>query len=208
MILGISGFINSGKSAAASYLSKKYNFRQDSFAATLKDVCANIFDWPRHLLEGDTIESRKWREEPDVWWSEKLNIDNFTPRLAFQLIGTNCLRDHFNTDIWFLTLHNRIRKNKNDNILVSDVRFQNEINFIRDNSGTLIRIVRGQDPQWYKTAIDANNGCNKSKEIMNTTYANIHLSEWAWVGTDFDYVIYNNSTLEDLYLQLDKIFEK
>jgi hypothetical protein len=208
MIVGISGLINSGKSVAASYLSKKYNFRQDSFAATLKDICSNIFDWPRHLLEGDTPESRQWREQADEWWSEKLNITNFTPRLAFQLIGTNCLRNHFNTDIWFLTLQNRIRKNKDQDIVLSDARFQNEINFVKDNNGILIKINRGPEPEWYDIAANANFGCEKSRNIMNIKYSTVHLSEWAWAGTKFNYILDNNNTLEHLYTQIDKIIEK
>jgi hypothetical protein len=110
-IIGLVGFIGSGKGTVARHLVDNYGFRQESFAKSLKDACSNIFDWPRDLLEGDTPESRQWRELPDLWWSEKLGIKDFTPRLALQLIGTNALRDHFSQDLWFLSLENRIRKN-------------------------------------------------------------------------------------------------
>ena len=73
---------------------------RDSFAAPLKDVCASIFGWERKLLEGDTIESREFRETPDIFWTRNTGIDNFTPRLALQLMGTDVLRDHFHSDIW------------------------------------------------------------------------------------------------------------
>ena len=119
MILGISGLIGSGKGTVADYLVNNYQFKKDSFAASLKDACAYIFDWPRHLLEGDTTDSRQWREETDEWWSDKLNIPSFSPRLALQLIGTESLRDHFDQNIWFLTMQNRIRKNPNQNIVIS-----------------------------------------------------------------------------------------
>ena len=120
MIVGLLGFIGSGKSTVAKTLVNEYNFRQDSFASSLKDACAVIFDWPRNLLEGDTAESREWREIVDTWWAAELDIPNFTPRLALQLIGTDSLRDNFNSDLWFLTLKNRIRKKKMWSLYISN----------------------------------------------------------------------------------------
>ena len=204
MIVGLVGFINSGKGTVANLLSTDYNFTQDSFAASLKDACAAIFDWPRHLLEGDTKESREWREVPDAWWSEKLGIENFSPRLALQLIGTDALRDNFNQDLWFLTLSNRVRKT-NGNVVVSDVRFPNEIKFIRDNGGVIIRINRGNLPVWYETALLANNGNSIAKEVMTKTYSSAHFSEWAWIGAKADFEINNDSTVYNLHQQLVSI---
>ena len=201
MIVGLVGFINSGKGTVAGLLSSDYNFTQDSFAASLKDACASIFDWPRHMLEGDTKESREWRELPDAWWSEKLGIENFSPRLALQLIGTDALRNNFNQDLWFLTLSNRVRKAAG-NVVVSDVRFPNEIKFIRDNGGVIIRINRGNLPVWYETALLANNGNSIAKEVMTKTYSSAHFSEWAWIGTKEDFEINNDSTLQNLHQQL------
>lgn len=197
MIVGILGFIGSGKGTVASKLVSDYNFRQDSFANSLKDACSLIFDWPRHMLEGDTKESREWREIPDQWWSKKLKIPNFTPRLALQLIGTDCLRNNFNEDIWFLTLENRLRKSSK-NVVISDVRFPNEIKFIRDQGGVLLRVDRGPQPVWYETALLANKGNSIAKEAMAKTYTDAHFSEWAWAGTDFDYLINNNGSISEL----------
>ena len=81
---------------------------QDSFAS-LKDLCASIFGWDRDPLVGDTVDSRDFRETPDLYWTRKLNIDNFTPRLALQLIGTEIMRTHFNQNIWLDSLEYRIR---------------------------------------------------------------------------------------------------
>src|ERR1700682_3461688 len=127
MLIGISGFINSGKSTVAAQLTKEYGFKKDSFATSLKDACALIFDWPRDMIEGDTAESREWRDVVDQWWANRLNIPDFSPRLALQLVGTDALRNHFNEGIWFMTLENRIRKNPEQHIVISDVRFPNEI---------------------------------------------------------------------------------
>ena len=204
-IIGLIGFINSGKGTVATHLVEKYNFRQDSFAASLKDACSVIFGWPRHLLEGDTKESREWRDQVDLWWTEKLHIPNFSPRLALQIVGTDVLRNHFNQDLWFLTLQNRIRNNPEQHVVISDVRFPNEIKFIREQNGILIRVNRGPIPVWYETALLANNGNSSAKEEMKEKYSHIHFSEWAWIGSNIDFMINNDYTIEILNSQIEGI---
>ena len=204
-IIGLVGFIGSGKGTVAQHLVDKHNFRQESFASSLKDACSSIFDWPRDLLEGDTIESRQWRETTDIWWSDKLGIEKFTPRLALQLIGTNALRDHFSQDLWFLSLENRIRKNSTQDIIISDVRFFNEVAFIKKISGTLIHISRGPEPEWFTIAARADAGNQEAALIMKNQYSSVHPSEWSWAGSDIDYTIENNSTLQDLTLVIDSL---
>lgn len=208
MIIGISGFINSGKSTVAVRLTEKYNFRKDSFATSLKDAAAAMFDWPRDMIEGDTKESREWREIPDAWWSEKLGIPNFSPRLALQLIGTDSLRNHFNEGIWFMTLENRARKNPGQHVVISDVRFPNEFKFIQEQGGAIIKINRGAPPVWYETALMANKGNSIAKEVMTKTYSTAHFSEWAWVGSKIDYELNNDGSLEFLNNQIDEVIGK
>ena len=208
MIVGISGFIGCGKSTVADQLTNEHGFRKDSFAASLKDACSVLFDWPRFMIEGDTKESREWREQPDPWWAEKLGIPNFSPRLALQLIGTDALRNHFNPGIWFMTLENRIRKNPKQHVVISDVRFQNEIQFIKEQNGILININRGPVPIWYETARMANKGNSLAKEAMIKTYSSAHASEWSWIGAKFDYIINNDSTIEFLKTQIKEITTK
>ena len=208
MIVGISGFISSGKGTVATQLTEKYGFRKDSFAASLKDACSVMFDWPRDMLEGETAESREWREQVDEWWATKLGIPNLTPRLALQLIGTDALRNNFSDAMWFTTLENRIRKNPSQNVVISDVRFPNEIKFIQDLGGVMIRVNRGATPVWYETAILANKGNSLAKGAMTTLYSAAHFSEWAWVGAKFDYEINNDSTVDVLNSQINEIVSK
>lgn len=208
MIVGILGFINSGKGTVAQQLVQQHNFRQDSFASSLKDACSVMFDWPRAMLEGDTKESRDWREQVDPWWSEKLEIPNFSPRLALQVIGTDTIRNNFNEDIWFLTVENRIRKNPDQHVVISDVRFPNEVKFIQEQGGILIRVNRGPLPIWYETAILANKGNSLATDVMNKTYSAAHYSEWAWVGSKVDYELNNNSTIEDLNSQINDVISQ
>jgi hypothetical protein len=132
-------------------------------------------------------------------------MPNFSPRLALQVIGTDVMRNNFHQDMWFLTLRNRIRKNPTQNVVISDVRFPNEIKFIQEQKGILIRVNRGPTPVWYETAILANKGNSIAKDVMAQTYAGAHLSEWAWVGSKIDYELNNDNTLEFLEGQVNKI---
>ena len=83
MIFGFIGFAGSGKDTAANILVKDYNFKKISFANPLKDMVARLFSWDRMLLEGNTPESRAWRELPDEYWSEKFGYA-ITPRYMLQ----------------------------------------------------------------------------------------------------------------------------
>jgi hypothetical protein len=197
MIIGISGLIGSGKDTAADYLVNFHGFRRDSFASTLKDAVAAIFGWDRTLLEGRTASARAWREQIDPWWAARLNIPDLTPRLILQLWGTEVCREGFHNDIWIASLENKLRQT-NDNIVISDCRFANEIAAIRNAGGRVIRIVRGPEPEWFSTA-------RLYPEKMQHLWPNIHASEYSWAGTQFDAIIENNSSIEDLYKELKNL---
>ncbi len=205
MIIGITGFIGSGKDTVANMFVER-GCIHDSFAAPVKDVCASIFGWPRELLEGDTLESRDFREIPDMFWTNKLGVPNFTPRLALQLLGTEVLRNHFAPDIWINSLEYRMRKLKEDApcVVVSDARFRNELDLIKNMGGVVIWVQRGELPEWYETASQAHRNV-VSKKIMTTKYKDVHESEWNWAGYPVDYIIDNNGTLEDLAKQVENI---
>jgi len=198
MIIGICGFIGSGKDTVADYLVNFHEFRRESFANTLKDAVAAVFGWDRTLLEGRTKEAREWREQVDPWWAERLAMPTLTPRWVLQYWGTEVCRKGFHDDIWIASLENKLRYSK-DNVVISDCRFPNEIQSIRDAGGKIVWVQRGELPDWYDTAVEANLGHNYA--VQDLKMRKIHASETAWVGTEFDTVIDNNRSIDDLYQQ-------
>jgi hypothetical protein len=199
-VIGFVGLIGSGKDTAADYLVNFHGFRRDSFAGTLKDAVAAVFGWDRVLLEGKTKQARAWREERDDWWSDRLGMD-ITPRWVLQQWGTEVCRMNFHDDIWIASLENKIRKTQ-DNIVISDVRFPNEIKAIRNQGGKVIRIKRGPDPEWFDVAAESNiTGFNH----MATAFPEVHASEYSWVGSKFDCVLDNDSSIEDLYENIEML---
>jgi hypothetical protein len=213
MIIGITGFIGSGKDTVANYLVANHGFVRDSFAGTLKDAVAQVFGWDRELLEGLTPEARQWREQVDPWWAKRLNKPNLTPRWVLQQWGTEVCRTGFHDDIWIASLENRLRKTKS-NIVISDVRFPNEIKAIRNAGGIVVLVQRGTLPEWYNCAL-VENTTNEDQQwlledahqLMPQKYPNIHHSEWAWIGQIFNYELDNNGTVDQLYTQLNNLLQ-
>jgi hypothetical protein len=207
MIIGICGFIGSGKDTIADYLVNSHEFRRESFANTLKDAVSSVFGWDRELLEGRTKQAREWREQVDPWWSERLKIPNLTPRWVLQYWGTEVCRKAFHDDIWIASLENKLR-NSTDDIVISDCRFPNEIKSIKSAGGIVIRVVRGAEPEWYDDAVNANKGNRHIGWALGNSKLEklkIHASETAWVGTEFDAIVDNNGTLDNLFIQVEKL---
>jgi len=203
MIITVSGWIGSGKDTVSEYLQSNYNFSQISFAGALKDAISAVFGWDREMLEGRTPESRKWREQVDTWWAERLCIPHLTPRWILQYWGTEVCRQGFHDDIWIASLEHRLVNNSN-NVVISDARFPNELATVRKIGGKSFRVTRGNNPDWYDLAIQANRGDVHARENLNSR---IHSSEWSWIGYDFDAVIDNNGSLIDLYNQVDGLIK-
>ncbi len=187
MLIGLVGLIGSGKDTVAARLVEQHSFKRDSFAKSLKDATANIFGWDREMLEGQTNESRKWREQPDIFWSERFG-KTVTPRWILQYFGTEVCRGGMLDSVWVDSL---VARYQGENTVISDTRFVNEIKTIRDHGGKIVLIRRGEVP---------------SREVMQASGA--HQSEWDWIGCKFDYTIENNSTLEALNSQIDDLIHQ
>ena len=190
MLIGIVGLISSGKGTVADRLVDKHGYQKDSFAKSLKDAVASMFNWDRKMLEGDTESSRHWREQPDKFWSEKFGKP-VTPRWVLQYFGTEVMRGQMYDAIWVDSCMNRY---KGQNTVIADVRFPNEVKQIRAHGGKIIRVKRGDDPEWFTNYVEGN--------IEPT---NIHSSEYAWAKVEFDFVIENNSGKDDLYEKIDAL---
>lgn len=229
-LIGLCGLIGSGKGTVGDILVKDYGFKQVSFGGPLKDAVSVMFNWPRHLLEGDTEQSRVWRELKDEWWSKRLSM-HITPRIVLQQFGTEVMRKNFHDDIWVASVESKIESYKDFgvDVVVTDARFPNEIEMIKKSGGVVIEVERGERPNWYDSAKRYNSlpkntfkdGVFELKmDLFDQSYWNDqikkwpHPSEWSWIGLKCG-SIDNNGTLddlknkvEDLILVLDFMKEK
>jgi hypothetical protein len=172
MIIGIAGKAGSGKDSAALHIVNKYNFTRYAFADPIKEICNKAFGWNLRHSFGDL------KEIEDPFWK-------FSPRKAYQICGTEFGRN-LNPDLWLLAWErNMFAKPYTENWVIPDVRFENEVNFIKQRHGRIIHIVR--------------------KDIKAI---NDHVSE---NGVEFccgDYIVINESTFNCLYAALDIIIEQ
>ena len=187
MLIGIVGQIGSGKDTVAERLVTHHGYKRDSFAKSLKDAVSSMFNWDRDMLEGNTTSSRHWREQPDKFWSEKMGKE-VTPRLILQQFGTEIMRGQMYDGIWVDSV---IGRYKGENTVISDTRFQNEIKTIKAHGGIVVLVKREEIP---------------TREEMQKQGA--HQSEWDWIGSNFDYIIDNTSSLEGLNANIDQFIHQ
>lgn len=211
-LIGIMGLKGSGKDTVAKML--PVSWHRMAFADTLKDITSILFSWDRGMLEGKTDASREWREEVSTYWSKELGIKNFTPRMALQVLGTEVFRNQFHEDIWVKVLKNKII-NTNSDIVITDVRFPNEANMIKELGGNIVQVIRGELPEWWKTAIKYNKEeehyCkddDKGFVDENGKLWIVHPSEYELAGViEPDYVIHNDGTLDELHEKVDEMIK-
>lgn len=204
MIIGVIGFISSGKDTIGNTLCDM-GWKRDSFARSLKDAVAIIFGWDRVKLEGATKEDREWREIPDEYWSKALDKPGFSPRLALQWMGTEAGRRVFGESLWTASTLRRIQNDPGFSYVVTDVRFNNEIKALHEAGALLVRVYRGPEPSYFNDACVYNMfGGEKPSSLIN-----VHQSEWDWIGNHLiDYSISNDGTLLELQskiVQLSKM---
>lgn len=176
MIIGLVGFIDSGKNTVANILAREHGYRRFAFADSLKDAVATIFMWPRGLLEGDSDASRAFREKPDPWWSAKFGYE-VTPRLILQKFGTEACRNNIADNIWIASMEKRMAGYQD--VVITDVRFPNEIEFVKRMGGKIIWVRRGKMP-------------------TEAEMSKMHISETAWTNQEFHCGLDNNGSIEDL----------
>lgn len=197
-LIGISGLIGEGKDTAADYLVKHHDFIKLKFADKLKDAVAELFDISRDMLEGDTPDSRTFRNKPDEFWSNELGC-SVTPRFMLQQFGTECMRLGFYDGIWISIIKKKIIDNPEQNFVISDLRFPNEAKIIKSLGGVAWRISKGTEPEWW----DHFTLINTSTDVPDAKWSDIHVSETAMAGYHFDKFLDNSGTLEYLFSQLD-----
>ena len=190
MLIGIVGLIGSGKDTVAQHLADKHGFRKDSFAKSLKDAVAAMFNWDREMLEGNGDDSRQWREQPDEFWSKKFGKP-VTPRWVLQYFGTEVMRGQMYDAIW---VDSCLGRYDGKPTVISDTRFPNEVDQIRAHGGKIIRVKKGDDPEWFTNYVEG-----------NVVPKDVHSSEYVWARSEFDIIIENNGTLQDLYAKVDDL---
>jgi len=134
ILIGLTGRANAGKSTVARYLCEQHGFDELAFATPIKQALALILREFGTTLEDFEDQARK-----------RTPIDDIarTPRELLQTLGTEWGRDRVCDGLWVRILARRLaRLDYAPAIVVSDVRFANEAQWIRDIGGKVWGVVR------------------------------------------------------------------
>lgn len=166
MIIGLSGYAQSGKDSVAEILVNQYGYTRVAFADPIRELLYEM---------NPTVKDGGYRVQGVVdgygWDVAKTAFPEV--RTLLQNLGVGA-RKIFGEDFW---VDQALRNVTADgDYVITDVRFPNEANFIRDYEGSQIwRIKR-----------------------PNVEAVNLHVSETAMDGEKVDQIFLNNGTLEDL----------
>jgi dephospho-CoA kinase len=192
LVIGLTGKARHGKSTVGDMLAVNYGFKQLAFADPLKRAVAAMYNVPVTNFYDDKL---KEVVIPRVGMS---------PRRLLQLIGTDVVREHFEKNFWVKIMGwrvedemeaARIAKVPRPNIVVTDVRFDNEALAIRNMTG-----VRGVVIQ-----VDASKRLREQGGSTLEQSAQAHVTEQGISDELVDIVIRNNDTVEKLRESIDHV---
>lgn len=133
MLIGLSGAAGAGKDTAADHLADRHGFVKMSLAAPLYQMLEAMTGIPAARLSDRSV-----KERPVDW----LGV---SPRRLLQTLGTEWARNTVGDDVWIKHLFRRIDEAGNaPGFVITDVRFENEAQAVKDRGGHIIEVVRPQ----------------------------------------------------------------
>jgi hypothetical protein len=161
-VIGVSGLARTGKDTVANFALAQIGGYRYSFADPMRDMLKAI---------GMDLSDPFWQDRKDT----PIPALGASPRRLMQTLGTEWGRQLINPDIWLVLAKQRLLA-FGPGMIISDVRFENEANWVRSLGGLVIHLVRPSAPKIEQ-----------------------HISEAGVLVNDLDLVIHNNGTLEQLF---------
>ena len=151
MIIALSGYARSGKDEAAKVLVEEFGFRQVAFADKLRDVLYQlnpvvVADAKYHGMvpppdyDGPVYQRLQWVIEKWGWDGYKSSPFSIEVRSLLQRMGTEAGRQTLWDSIWIDAALKGI--GLDEDVVISDGRFINEFEAVRNIGGEVWRIER------------------------------------------------------------------
>lgn len=173
-LIGITGKAQSGKDSIAKHLWSQHGFTRIALADPLKLAAQQMFALSRDQTWADEV-----KEDVIPYWG-------LSPRQIFQLLGTEAAKNAFGPDIWvkrWARSYNILADT--DNVVVPDVRFDVEAEYLRSRGGVIIEVKRG-------TGLNGSTGSHASELGLSTLP---------------DFSLSNEGSFDELFASIDKIME-
>ena len=169
LIIGIVGKKGSGKTTAANILTKSSNFIQLRFADPIKAMTTALLN---HIMYKEEVYDFVFGNKKE----ELIPGLDTTSRRIQQTIGTEWGRNLIDPNLWIKILEAKLNRTIKVNVVIDDVRFQNEVDFIHKNNGKVLAIARPGLPDNDR-----------------------HISEQFGINSNnINWLITNNGTISDL----------
>lgn len=177
-VVGMIGKAGSGKDTVGEYLCEKYGFQCMSLADPLKRGLQEML-----IISDEYSNDRSKRDEPLP------GMPDWTLRKLWQFVGTELMRNQVDTLIWIKSLIKRYPKTS-ENIVVTDVRFPDEIEHIRGRSGCPVFFIRVTRPGFVGTDVGIKNHASEIHDLEG------------------DFTIVNSGTIEELCERVDEVMSE
>ena len=176
MIIGLSGHAQTGKDTIADYLVKNYGFTRVAFADPIREAVYKL----NPKINVYDMNSVPLSTAVDRLGWETVKVQSEDARWLLQRMGTEVGRELLGENVW---VDKAMKKAlQHDKVVITDVRYPNEVEAILSHSGAVWRVIKD-----------------------DTGAVNRHASESALDDHDFEYIIFNNDTKQDLYKSIDDL---
>jgi hypothetical protein len=195
-IIALSGWKGSGKDLAGNYLVNQFGYVRMAFADVLKDTVAAQYTVPRHWLDDP-----EKKELPLVLYPVQ-NTDSFVSNIH-ELLGTELKHGHWSgralcilegsikrsvdPNYWVNKVIAQIMDTKGTNFVITDMRYQSELKLLRQQFGKDLITVR----------------INRFETVNSTDASERDLDK-----AEFDLVINNSQSKQELFNELDTLMRK
>lgn len=141
-LIGICGHAGVGKDTLALALTEEFtDTYSEAFASALKEACAHLYG-----IDIEHFHSRELKENKHPFWNQ-------SPREMAQYVGTELVRECLGLNHWIRRMHGKLSglsRNtqtdgdycEGDTVIFTDVRFQNEYDYVMANGGIVFHISR------------------------------------------------------------------
>lgn len=190
ILIGICGEIGSGKTLVTDYLVKRHSFNEYAFAKPLKDI-ALAMGFNKSEVYGNQKQKMAKNKHLDI--SARVFLQKFGTEIGRDLIPTILPDMNLGNsgslwvrlfEIYFDKLIENSKSNTT-NLIISDVRFANEAESIKEKGGYIIRLIRPN--------LDISGDEHK------------HISELGVKDIKPNVIIINKGTKEELYKSIDNM---
>lgn len=146
MIIGVTGYAKHGKDSTGKILMEEFGFKRYAFADILKSMAMVL----NPIIPDMTYTRRLYQLVQDQGWDEAKKVPEV--RRFLQVLGTEAVRDHIGEDAWVTALENQITEDgllNSGKVVITDVRFPNEADWVHSIGGVLWRITRYANPDYF-----------------------------------------------------------